>query len=191
MDLILASTSRYRRELVEKLGVPFTCVAPDCDEDAFKVLGLAPQLLAERLAKEKAASVAARYPKAAVIGSDQLLELDGEVLGKPGTPERAVAQLLKLSGKRHRLITAMVVLAGSRAFAHTDVTELAVRPLTQLQAEKYVAADNPIDCAGSYKFEVNGVRLIQSMRTEDPSAITGLPLLRLGDWLTLLGFAFP
>ena len=191
MHLILASTSCYRRELVARLGVPFTCHAPDCDEDSFKHLALAPEALAQRLAKEKAGSVSQRFPKAAVIGSDQLLEVDGMVLGKPGSAERAVEQLLLLSHKTHRLITAMVLQVGPKVFEHTDITELTFRPLTKLQAERYVATDNPVDCAGSYKFEAAGIRLVQSMISEDPSAITGLPLLRLGDWLTLLGFTFP
>ena len=191
MKLILASTSPYRRELLGRLGVAFTCEKPDCDEDAWKTKGLDPAALAETLAHEKAKSVAAHHPDAAVIGSDQLLELDGQVLGKAGTPDRAVAQLLSLSGRKHRLITAMALISRTKEFRHTDVTEVTFRPLTKAQCERYVAEENPVDCAGSYKFESGGIRLFHTLDTDDPTAIIGLPLLRLGDWLTLLGFPFP
>ncbi len=130
-NLILASTSRYRRDLVARLGVPFRCEAPRCDESAFAQLGLAPEALALRLANEKAASVAREQPGSAVIGSDQLLDLEGQVLGKPGTVEKAVEQLLAMAGKTHRLVTAMVIWHGEKRFEHTDITAMTLRPLSR------------------------------------------------------------
>lgn len=190
--LILASTSRYRRALLERLGVPFATEAPRCDEEALKQPGMAPRELAEFLAEAKAASVADAFPEAVVIGSDQLVEHDGEVLGKPHTSPAAVAQLERLSGRSHRLITALVVAApGGVRRRHTDVTTLAMRALDRAALRRYVDADQPLDCAGAYKLECRGIALFGRIDSADHSAITGLPLIALTGMLHELGYAIP
>ncbi|WP_337176481.1 nucleoside triphosphate pyrophosphatase [Paludisphaera sp.] len=190
-ELILASTSPYRRALLERLAVPFRAVPPDFDEEAFPREGLTPRALAEALARGKAEAVAARVPAAVVIGSDQLVALDGRILGKPGDPARAADQLQAMAGRTHELITAMVVLAPGRRFEHTDVARLTMRPLDRAAIERYVARDLPVDCAGSYKLERGGVALFRRIESDDHAAITGLPLLALAEILAGLGFAIP
>lgn len=190
-ELILASTSAYRRALLERLGVPFRCVAPEFDEEAFPREGLSPRGLAEALARGKADAVAAREPAAVVIGCDQLVSLDGRILGKPGDAARALDQLGAMSGRAHELITAMVVVAPGRRFEHTDVARLTMRPLGRPTLERYVARDLPVDCAGSYKLERGGIALFERIESDDHTAITGLPLLALAGILAGLGFDAP
>jgi septum formation protein len=189
--LILASTSPYRRELLERLGVPFTCVPPACDEEALKRPELAPRALAELLARAKADSIAADRPDAVVIGSDQVCALDERVLGKPGSPEGARAQLAALSGREHRLITAVAVVHGPRALRHTEIAVLAMRPLSAGQIARYVDRDRPFDCAGSYKLERAGISLLERIECGDHTAITGLPLMTLARMLGEFGFEAP
>ena len=191
MELILASTSPYRRALLERLGVPFRCVAPRVDEEALKDDALAPGELARLLARAKAASMAGEVPDAVVIGSDQLVALDGRVHGKPGTVENAVEQLLAMAGRPHELVTAMAVWHRGKVVEHTDVTTLWMRPLTRAEAERYVAADRPLDCAGAYKLEARGIALFERIESGDHTAITGLPLIALTTILRDLGFAIP
>jgi len=190
-DLILASSSPHRRALLERLGIPFRWTTPDFDETAFPAEGLPPRALAEALAIGKARSVQEREPRAIVIGCDQLASLDGRVLGKPGTVDRAVAQLESMSGRVHELITAMVVVGPDGEDAHTNLSRLRMRRLARPQIERYVASDAPLDCAGSYKIEGRGVVLFDRIETEDFTAITGLPLLALIRILERLGFVLP
>lgn len=189
--IVLASTSRYRRALLERLGLAFTAAAPDCDEEALKDPALAPQALAEHLAEAKARSLAARHPAAVIIGSDQLADLDGEILGKPGSREAAIAQLQRMSGRSHRLITAMALWEQGRLHRHTDVTVLHMRRLERAELERYVDADEPLDCAGSYKLERQGIALFERIDSADHSAITGLPLIALCSLLRSLGVGIP
>ena len=193
--LILGSTSRYRRQLLERLGVPFQVMAPTCDEEALKDPALQPQQLAEYLAAAKADSIATNQPQAVVIGSDQVAayeDTDGwHIIGKPGTVEKAVAQLARLSGRTHVLITAMVVQQGSLIQRHTDITTLTMRTLTTTELSRYVAADMPLDCAGAYKLEARGISLFSSIESADHSAITGLPLIALTRILSGFGYAIP
>lgn len=192
-SLILASTSDYRRALVERLGIPFRCVAPPIDEDALKadLTGSTPRELAEQLALAKARSVAERGPGAVVIGGDQLVSFDGSILGKPGTAERAVAQLRAMAGRSHDLITAIAVLHSGRIYAATNVTRLTLRPLTPAEIERYVSADRPLDCAGSYKLEARGIALFDRIESDDHSAIIGVPLIALTTILRTIGFTIP
>lgn len=190
-DLVLASTSPYRRELLQRLRVPFRCEAPGVDEAAVKARGLAPLALATELARAKALAVAARHPGAAVIGSDQVATIDGQTLDKPGTAERAAAQLQRLQGREHALLTAVAIAHPGGVAAFVDVTRLWMRSLTGEEIERYVAADRPLDCAGSYKVEGLGVALFSAISAEDQTAIVGLPLLRLAAELRQLGFAIP
>jgi septum formation protein len=200
--LVLASTSRYRADLLRRLGLPFEAMAPDCDEDAVKARGLPAEELVSTLARMKAESVVARLkaegaapgqPGALIIGSDQAAELDGEILGKPGSAEGAQAQLARLAGREHRLLTAVCVLeadTGRRAEA-LDVHELRLRQLSADQIARYVAADDPVDCAGAYKIEGLGVTLFESIRGEDFTAVIGLPLTRLTALLAEFGVILP
>ena len=190
-DLVLASTSRYRRELMARLGLPFRAVAPACDEEALKVPGLAPAALATMLARAKAESLRAAEPGAVIIGSDQIAALGDVVLGKPGTAERAAAQLAMLAGRTHVLVTAVAVAHAGGVVEHVDVTRLTMRPLSPEQIARYVAADMPTDCAGAYKLEARGIALFSRIESEDHSAVTGLPLIALCTMLASLGFPVP
>lgn len=190
--LILASTSPYRRALLARLGVPFEACAPACDEEALKDPALAPQALAARLARAKALSVAERAPDAYVLGSDQVAEVDGQILGKPGSVAACEAQLARLSGRVHRLVTAVCLACpGGALREHVDVTTLEVRALTREEIQRYVRADQPLDCAGSYKIEQQGIALFEQVRCADFTAITGLPLMAVSGLLRAEGFAVP
>jgi septum formation protein len=190
-ELILASTSVYRRMLLERLGVPFRVMPPSCGESLLKCEVSDPTLLAERLADAKASSVFFSAPRAAVIGCDQLAWCEGHILGKPETPSAAIAQLTQLAGRSHSLITALVVLHGDRRFHHTDVTTLSMRPLAPGAIARYVSADRPLDCAGSYKLESRGITLFDRIESNDHTAITGLPLIALVSILRELRFEIP
>ena len=176
-------------------------MAPDCDEEVVHRAGLPPAETARRLARAKAESVYAREPSAVVIGSDQVCALGERCLHKPGTAERAVDQLLKMQGRTHALHTAVCILgpgeaeppgsgfagAGPRCFEHLDTTELAMRVLSREQIERYVARDQPLDCAGSYKLEQAGIALFGAIRSADQTAIVGLPLVTVVTLLARFG----
>ena len=185
--IILASQSPYRRELLGRLLSGFRTLAPQVDET--RQTGEPPRDLALRLARLKAAAGLRLHPDAVVIGSDQVAALDDDTLGKPGTPERAVAQLLRCSGQVVQFHTA-VCIKGPGAetdLTHIDTTRVRFRRLTHAEAERYVAADLPLDCAGSFKAERRGVLLLDSIDSQDPTAIQGLPLIWLGRALIARG----
>ncbi|MCW4453541.1 Maf family nucleotide pyrophosphatase [Flavobacterium sp. MXW15] len=187
--LILASTSRYRRELLQRLRLPFDCARPEVDERPLP--GEAPAVLARRLAQAKAAAVAARAPGAWVIGSDQVAELDGRPLGKPGDIAGAHAQLAAMSGRAVRFHTALSLVRGDEQLQAADVTEVRFRPLQADEIKRYVAAELPLDCAGSFKCEGLGIALFDAIHTQDPTALVGLPLIALSRLLRQAGFALP
>lgn len=193
--LILASTSKYRKAQLEGLGLRFRQEAPGVDEDAVSAEGFAPPDLASALAERKAMAVLGRAQSGdLVLAGDQLVEFEGVVLGKPGTAERAVAQLVRMAGGTHTLWTAVcLVEAGSngRVWYHLDRTELTMRALSEDALARYVALDNPVDCAGSYKLEAGGASLFSAVATRDPTAITGLPLLAVVRMLDEAGFDVP
>ena len=190
-DLILASTSPYRRLLLERLGVPFRCLPPLVNEEALKTGGIPPLSLAERLATAKAESLDQAEPGATVIGGDQVVAFAGRVFGKPGSLGDAVNQLTAMAGATHQLITALAVRHEGRTILHTDVTSLRLRPLTPDEIERYVRADRPLDCAGSYKLEERGIALFEKIETADHTAILGLPLIALTTILRKLGYSIP
>lgn len=190
-ELVLASTSPYRRALLARLGLPFRAVPPACDEEALKLPELAPEPLAARLALAKAESLRAAEPLATLIGSDQVAAIDGVILGKPGTAERAAEQLARLAGRTHALVTAVAVVHAGGVLEHLDVTRLTMRPLSRAQIERYLAADRPLDCAGSYKLEARGIALFERIDSADHAAITGLPLIALCTMLGGLGYPVP
>lgn len=183
--LILASTSRYRRELLARLGLPFTAQAPDVNEDA--VEGEPPADMAARLALAKARSIAA--PHALVVGSDQVASLDGRLLRKPGSAEAAVAELCAAQGRTVLFHTAVAIVAtgSGDTLTHVDRTEVRFRRLERAALERYVLLESPLDCAGSFKSEGLGVALFERISTEDPTALIGLPLIFVADALRRLG----
>jgi septum formation protein len=187
--VVLASQSPYRRELLGRLLSGFEVVAPRVDES--RRPGESPPDLALRLARSKAAAVARLSPGSLVIGSDQVAALGDETLGKPGTPDRAVDQLLRCAGQLVEFHTAVCVAGpdGEPELFHTDLTRVRFRPLQRHEAERYVAADQPLDCAGSFKAERRGVLLLESIESRDPTAIQGLPLIWLGGALQSRGVA--
>ena len=176
--LVLGSTSRYRRELMQRLCIPFDVAAPDVDETPQD--GESPHDLACRLALAKARAVAALHPDAIVIGSDQVADLDGEPLGKPGTHERAVAQLRRMRGRTVVFQTAVAVVCQDTGFAQTDLAAVRVvfRNLSDAEIETYLRTEQPYDCAGSAKSEGLGIALLESINNDDPTALVGLPLIR-------------
>ena len=176
--LVLGSTSRYRRELMQRLCIPFDVAAPDVDETPQD--GESPHDLACRLALAKARAVAALHPDAVVIGSDQVADLDGEPLGKPGTHERAVAQLRRMRGRTVVFQTAVAVVCQDTGFAQTDLAAVRVvfRNLSDAEIETYLRTEQPYDCAGSAKSEGLGSALLESINNDDPTALVGLPLIR-------------
>ena len=176
--LILGSTSRYRRELLERLRLPFEVVAPEVDETPGA--GEAPADLAVRLAVAKARAVAARHPDAIVIGSDQVADLDGEPIGKPGTHERAVLQLQRMSGRSLVFQTAVAVVCTSSGHEASELAPVRVRfrQLDHSQIERYLRLETPYDCAGSAKSETLGIALLDAIESDDPTALVGLPLIR-------------
>ena len=183
--IILASTSRYRRELLARLKLPFAARSPDVNEDA--IAGEAPAAMAARLALAKAASIAAA--NAIVIGSDQVASLDGQVLRKPGSAEVAVAQLRLTQGRTVVFNTAVAVIAtgSGTTLRHVDRTEVLFRRLDDAALERYVQLENPLDCAGSFKSEGLGVALFERISSEDPTALVGLPLIFVAEALRKLG----
>jgi septum formation protein len=186
-EIVLASTSSYRRALLARLGLPFRAIAPVADETPLP--GESPEHLVRRLAVDKARSVAPGCPGALVVGSDQLAVLDGERLGKPGTHERAVAQLLRASGHRVEFLTGLCLLDPSAGEAQVDVVPFAVqfRALDRHQIERYLAREEPYDAAGSFKSEGLGIALFERMEGTDPTALVGLPLIRLTSMLAAAG----
>ena len=192
--LVLASTSRYRRELLERLRLPFSSVPPRVVEDAW--VGENPEDLAVRLARLKAEAVAAQHPGAVVIGSDQVAELDGDCLAKPMTVERCIQQLQRSSGRSVRFLTAVCVIDGRATGAanvesHLDNTAVQFRLLGLPEIRRYVEIDQPLDCAGGFKAESLGITLFEEIRSHDPTALMGLPLIWLSDALRRAGFAAP
>ncbi len=176
--VILASTSTYRRELLARLRIPFDVVAPQVDETPLATE--TPRDLACRLALAKGQAVAMQYPGAVVVGSDQVADLDGTPLGKPLVHEVAVAQLRRMSGRNVVFQTAVAVVCLASGFSRTELARVEVlfRTLTEHDIEAYLSAEKPYDCAGSAKSEGLGIALLDSIVSDDPTALVGLPLIR-------------
>jgi len=185
--LILASTSRYRRELLARLRLSFDVEAPQVDESA--LAGETPVALALRLAHAKASEVAQRFPAAVVIGSDQVADLDGTPIGKPGNHERAVEQLRSMRGRSVVFQTAVSVQRRDTGFAATLLAPVTVRfrHLSDAEIERYLRAEQPYDCAGSAKVETLGIALLDGIDSDDPTALVGLPLIRTCELLRQAG----
>lgn len=185
--LILGSTSRYRSELLERLRIPFEVAAPDVDETPLP--GESPRDLALRLSLAKARAVAARFPHAVVIGSDQVADLHGEPLGKPGNHANAVAQLRRMRGNTVVFQTALSVVCLETGFAQSALAPVQVlfRDLSDTEIETYLQAEQPYDCAGSAKSEGLGISLLERIDSDDPTALIGLPLIRTCQLLRAAG----
>ena len=189
--LILGSTSRYRKELLARLCIPFQVEAPEVDETP--QAQEAPKDLALRLALAKARAVAKKYPDAVVIGSDQVADLEGEPLGKPGNHTNAVKQLKRMRGKTVIFQTALSVVCVATGFEQTDLAAVKVtfRDLTDAEIESYLRAEEPYDCAGSAKSEGLGIALLDAIHSDDPTALIGLPLIRTCRMLRAAGLTLP
>lgn len=189
--LILASTSKYRRELLARLNLDFECVSPGVDEEKYKADALAPLELSSKLARLKAQAVADLYPDSVVVGSDQVAALNDLILDKPGSKKNALNQLLQLSGRKHHLFTAVSIIHPDGIFDFVDTTNLYMKNLTEKQILRYLQQDEPYDCAGSYKIETLGISLFDKIETQDFTAIIGLPLLTLSKYLIKIGYELP
>ncbi|MHB1249807.1 MAG: Maf family protein [Polaromonas sp.] len=187
--LILGSTSPYRRELLQRLQIPFKVAAPEVDES--QLPGETPRELAQRLALAKARAVAHAFPDAVVIGADQVADLNSRPLGKPGTHERAVAQLRQMRGQTVVFQTAVAVVCLESSFEQSSLVAVRVtfRDLTDDEVENYLHAEQPYDCAGSAKSEGLGIALLESIESDDPTALVGLPLIRTCKMIQAAGIA--
>ena len=189
--LILASTSPYRRALLERLRLPFDVVRPEVEEAHLP--GETPADRALRLSLEKAAAVAERHPEALVIGSDQVAAAEHQILEKPGTVAAARAQLATLSGTAARFYTGCAVIGGRDAIrlVHLDTTTVVFRSLGEPEIARYVAEEQPLDCAGGFKAEGLGISLFESIESQDPTALIGIPLIWLAGALRRAGHLVP
>ena len=187
--LILASTSTYRRELLERLRIPFEVIAPKVDETP--LTGESTLDLALRLAHAKATAVAKDHPQAWVLGSDQVADLCGAAIGKPGNFERALAQLQLMRGATVTFHSALCLMKGDSQTTLSIPTEVTFRKLPDSVLESYLLAEEPYDCAGSAKSEGLGISLLESIKSDDPTALIGLPLIALTGLLREAGFAIP
>ena len=191
MKLVLASTSSYRQMLLERLSIPFELARPDTDETPLP--GEPPATTAERLAAEKARAVATAWPDALIIGSDQVAYLGDQIFGKPGTESRAVAQLQQMSGQTVVFHTALALLNTRTGHLQTEgiPTRVRFRTLTEAEIRRYVAKEQPLDCAGSAKSEGLGISLLEALSGDDPTALIGLPLIALSRMLRAEGLELP
>jgi septum formation protein len=190
LPIVLASTSPFRKELLQRIGIDFETAAPDIDESPLP--GEAPENLVKRLSEAKARVIGKIRP-GLIIGSDQVASVGDEILGKPGTHENAVAQLRKLSGKLVTFQTGLCLLNSASNQAQVDIIPFRVqfRELDAQQIERYLQADQPYNCAGSFKSEGLGITLFERMEGEDPTALIGLPMIRLTDMLMQAGLVLP
>lgn len=183
MDIILASTSPYRRNLLQRLHIPFRCLPPEVDESPLP--NESPRALAQRLARAKAHSLSAQWRGALVIGSDQVASIDGQIMGKPGNHEAAVAQLLASSGREVVFYTAVALACDESAidWFHVEPFTVRFRSLSDAVIDGYLRREQPYDCAGSFKCEGLGIALFASLQGNDPTSLEGLPLIALTDLL--------
>ena len=189
--IVLASSSAYRRGLLDRFLSEYETVSPDVDESNED--GLEPEALARYLARKKAEAGSATARDSLIVGADQLAVLDGQVLGKPGGHQKAVEQLLAASGKTVLFLTAVCVLepVSRKRYEHVDHTTVRFREFDRRLAEAYLRLDEPYDCAGSFKLEGAGFLLFESVKTDDPTALIGLPMIWVADRLLALGYLLP
>lgn len=207
IQIILASKSPYRIAQLKDFGLKFRAVRPSIDEEQLKAYFFRnmkrpasksdlvdphlPHRLSRFLASKKAESLAPQYPDHVIVGADQLVSFSGEVMGKPKTPSRAETMLKKMSGKPHELITSLCVISHGKSYRRTVTAKIYLRKLADEEIKLYVKRDNPVDCAGAYKFEMSGLSLVERMSVTDPSSLIGLPLIALHKILRTLGDDLP
>ncbi|RUR28252.1 Maf family protein [Vreelandella nanhaiensis] len=186
-SLVLASSSRFRRELLDRLQLPYQCYSPDIDETP--QANESPKALVHRLALGKANAVARYFPEHCIIGSDQIALFEGDILGKPHSPERACANLARFSGNRVTFLTGLALLdtREQRHYTHIEPFDVVFRKLSNHEIERYVALEQPLDSAGSFRMEGLGVTLFEALEGRDPNALIGLPLIALCDMLRQAG----
>ncbi len=186
-EIVLASTSRYRRALLDRLGIAYRAEAPACDEEGLDDLPAERRAVA--LAERKARSLAGAFPRSLLLGCDQIAEMEGLTLRKPGAIENARATLRLLAGREHRLVTGVALLdaASGRIETALDIALLRMRPLTDEEIDAYLRREEALDCAGAYRIEGLGAALFERVRTEDPTGIVGLPLTRVVDLFARFG----
>ncbi|GEN27511.1 Maf-like protein YceF [Halovibrio variabilis] len=186
-ELVLASSSRWRRALLDRLQLPYQCLSPEIDETPYN--GETPHALVHRLALSKANAVAARFPHHCIIGSDQVAVFEGDILGKPHTVEKACANLARFSGQRVTFLTGLALLdtRHQRHQVHVEPFEVVFRTLSTPEIENYVAKEQPLDSAGSFRMEGLGIALFEKLEGRDPNALIGLPLIALCDMLRQAG----
>jgi len=188
-QLVLASSSLYRRQLLERLGLPFTTASPDIDESPLE--HELPEAMTIRLAQLKASAIAKQFPEAWIIGSDPCADLRGQIIGKPGNHERALAQLKKMQGQTVVFHTALCLLKSGKQKTLSIPTRVRFRTLPDSILENYLRIETPYDCAGSAKSEGMGIILLEQIESDDPTALIGLPLIALSGLLRETGFAIP
>lgn len=190
-SLILASSSPYRRALLDRLQLSYQACSPEIDESRLE--HETPEAYVRRLSREKAEAITARFPQALIIGSDQAAVLNGEILGKPGTHERAFQQLQRAAGHHVDFLTGLCLLDSANGDAQTEVvtTRVHFRPLDDATIERYLQLEQPYDCAGSFRSEALGISLFERIEGEDPTALVGLPLISLISMLHQAGLSLP
>jgi len=193
--IILASKSPYRKQLLDRLDIVFECIDSGLDEGELKSSLNNPVQLSEALSIAKAQKIGAQESvdlnSTLIIASDQVCHLDGKLLSKPGSYQRAFDQLLLLQGKTHELVTSYAIIYKEKVITNTEITSLKMRKLSETQIKKYLSNDSPFDCAGSYEIELKGISLMEKIITEDQSAIIGLPLIKLTTDLNKIGITIP
>jgi len=187
--LILASSSRYRAQMLDRLGLPFTTATSGIDETPEP--GETPAALVRRLALGKAKNVAPEHPEALIIGADQVSVLGDEILGKPGSRERAVSQIQRMSGQQVDYLSGIALVGPGIEQVDIVPTRLTYRTLEQSEIERYVDRDQPFDCAGAMRSESLGIALLESLESDDPTALIGMPLIRIAQWLRSAGYEIP
>ncbi|GAA5314836.1 MAG: nucleoside triphosphate pyrophosphatase [Candidatus Pelagadaptatus aseana] len=190
-NIILASTSIYRKQQLERLHTPFTTAAPDIDEEPLKAQGLDPITLSKQLSLLKARAISAQHPDAIVIGGDQVASFNQGILSKPKTKDKACEQLSALSGNSHQLITSLAIIAKGEEYVHTCIAKMKMRALSPQQISRYIDIDEPLHSCGSYRLEALGISLFENIECEDYTSIIGIPLMWTARKLTDLGIAIP
>lgn len=190
-EIILASTSIYRQQQLERLNVPFITAAPDVDESQLKAQGLEHRQLSRELSLLKARDISAVNPGAIVIGGDQVASYKDTILSKPMTKELAFKQLKALAGNEHQLITSLAIIANGEEHLHTCIANMSMRELTDEQIERYIGIDEPFYCCGSYRLEALGISLFDSIECDDYTSIIGIPLMWTAKTLSKFGVSVP
>ena len=179
MKLVLGSSSKFRKAQLSQLQIDFDSFSPDIDEDSIKTSGLTPYEISRELSLKKAYAVLENFQDSVVIGADQVLNFEGRIFSKPGTEEKAIEQLMELSGRTHELITSYALVSKNKVIVESVISKMTLRNLTKEQIEKYVSIDQPLYSCGSYKLETLGISLFETIECPDHSAIIGLPLISL------------